>query len=393
MYYKKVLGLMFYGWVMLYANRMILSSCLPLIMEEFGLTYEAGSLLFVIYFYPYIVMTFVAGLIGDHVGRMKVLIVGTIFSSAISLLSGFSKTPLELSILRILLGFGHGSYFGNERALISAYTPKSKIGTGHAVSLTGMGIGMALGTALGGLLAQAYGWRYTFIVLSIPSFLQSFLISKFIKEPREFSTSIQKGKHWIHFLQSFKSNHFLLLTILNVIMMYAHWLLGTWIPTIIVETGIKVGTAAVYASLFGFSAVPGLLLFGALFDKILKKGISRGFLIAVSFTFEALSTFLMAFAIEIKVNALIISLLIIIEGLFIWGFFGVLYSLITYLIPSKLYGTGFGLLNSIGFVSSIVAPWLTGIVRDATGSFTPGLYIATLFMIFGFLLSLRLTFK
>lgn len=359
-------------------------------MGEFGLTYEIGGFLFAIYFYPYVVMQFLGGFVGDRVGRKKVLLTSTIFWSLISLLTGFSKTFWEAFVYRLILGFGHGAYFANDRAIVSAYTPKEKGGVGQAVSLTGAGIGMALGMGLGGLLAQSYGWRLPFIVLSLPAFFGGFLIAKFIKEPPRLATFAQReGKNRIRYTVAVHSRDLLLLYVSNAMMMYAYWLLGAWFPVIMVEAGIKeLGTASTYASLFGFSAVPGLLLFGTISDRMAKRGIGRRFLMSLTFVFVTLFTLLIAFAIGTYASTLIITVLVILEGFFIWGFFSVLHSLVADITPPVIHGTVFGLLNTIGFMSSIIAPWLTGMIRDVTGSFVLSLSITALPTALGCLVTL-----
>ncbi len=172
-------------------------------------------------------------------------------------------------------------------------------------------------------------------------------------------------------------------------MMYAYWLLGAWFPAIMVEAGIKeLGTASTYASLFGFSAVPGLLLFGTISDRMAKRGIGRRFLMSLTFVFVTLFTLSIAFAIGTYASALILMLLMILEGFFIWGFFGLLHSLVADITPPVIHGTVFGLLNTIGFMSSIIAPWLTGMIRDVTGSFVLSFSTAAISTALGCLVTL-----
>jgi len=48
----------------------------------------------------------------------------------------------------------------------------------------------------------------------------------------------------------------------------------------------------------------------------------------------------------------------------------------------------FGLLNAVGFVSSLVAPPVTGFVRDVTGSFAWGFYVGGVLAFLGSLVIL-----
>ncbi|MBI4573817.1 MAG: MFS transporter, partial [candidate division NC10 bacterium] len=63
-------------------------------------------------------------------------------------------TTTLLFLARFLTGVGQGTYFGNDRPVIAAYTPPGKMGFGQGVFFTGLGMGMAIGISMAGLAAD-----------------------------------------------------------------------------------------------------------------------------------------------------------------------------------------------------------------------------------------------
>jgi len=387
-YYKKVWMVMLFGWLMVYANRMVFSSCLPLIMEEFNLSHTLAGLLFTAYFYLYMAMQFPAGLLGDKFGRKRVLSTGTLLWSIIALVTSLARSFYELFLYRALLGLTQGTYFGNDRSIVASYTPKDRRGLGQGVSLTGMGIGMALGMIVGGYVAEGFGWRMAIATLALPSFIAFFLILTIVKEVKGERRTMSMEKSY---REAVKSRTLWTLYVIHALIMYPYWVIGTWAPKVFLEIGVKeLGIASVYSSLLGISAIPGLIILGRLSDWFEKVGIGRLSLIALAFAPLTLSMFLTGYVIETLAFAVIAPVLIFVDGMFIWGLFATLYSFVADITPAKVYASIFGLLNAIGFISSLIAPSLTGVIRDVTGSFAWGFYVGGLIALAGTLLTLAL---
>ena len=76
---------------------------------------------------------------------------------------------------------------------------------------------------------------------------------------------------------------------------------------------------------------------------------------------------------------------IIFAGFFLWAFFAPFYALITDLVPKEVLGTTFGLANTVSFIGSLIAPWLTGALRDLTGNFAWGFYSSAILLSLGLL--------
>ncbi len=373
-YYHTVWLILVFGWVTNYMVRIAISPSLIPMMKEFNLTHAQAGVLASAFFYAYTVMQLPAGHIGDRVGKKKVLAIGSFIWSLMSLLTSIATSFYQIFIMRLITGFGEGTYFGNDRPVIATFTPREKTGVGQGISFMGLGIGLGTGILLGGLIAQNFGWRSVFALFSIPSFIAFLLILKYIKEPRI------KSPH-VSFKTPFKSKDLWLLNIGGIAIIYSLWVLGTWAPKMFMEIGVEtLGRSSIFASVFGFAAIPGLVLTGYLSDRLVsygRKSLIVAYMISLSF-------FLVLTGISMKSgNVAILTLLVFVDGFFLWGIWAPIYALVSDITPSRVLGTTFGFVNFIMFFGSLFAPWLTGWIRDVTGSFVWGCYLASIILLVG----------
>lgn len=396
-YYHQVWLVMILGWIANYMVRAGLSPVLVPIREEFGLTYAEAGLIASALFWAYAATLFPAGYLGDRIGRKVVLVACTLWWTVGSVLTGLAHSFSALFLARFLTGVGQGSYFSNDRPVIAAYTPRDKLGFGQGVSFVGLGTGMAVGYVLGGLISSYLGWRWVFFLFAVPSFLAALLILRVIREPpapRRVGASPAPEGTPLRAL--FTSPDLWKLYLGGIPAVYALWMAGTWAPAMFTELGVDtVARSSVLSSLIGISAAPGLILTGFLSDALATRGLGRKGLIAAEFLLTALSLFLMGWAVRRGWSAASGAVILFLVGVFAWGHWAAFYALIADIVPADVRGSCYGLTNSINFIGSLVAPPLTGWVKDLTGSFAWGCYLCVLFLFVGaaLILAVRPAFR
>jgi len=386
--YHTIWGIMIFGWVTNYMVRSSLSPLLIPIRQEFKLTYAEAGILATAFFYAYTSMQLPAGHLGDRLGKKIVLVLCTGWWGLMSLLTGLADSFTSLFIFRFLTGVGEGAYFSNDRPIISAYTPERKRGLGQGISFIGLGIGMFIGFSLAGWISDLWGWRSVFILYAFPSFLASFLIFRFIKEPPR--TRVQEtGENKVSYTRIFKSRDLWLLYLGGIPGIYALWVVGTWAPAMFKEMGVEsLAQSSLYSSLLGISAIPGLSLTGFVSDRLARRGKGRKSLIAVEFFLIAFCMLALGYGLKVKMNLYLFLSFFFLAGFFIWGHWAAFYALLPDIVPYQILGTTYGLTNTIHFLGSLMAPWATGWVRDVTASFSWGLYLAAIFCVLGGILIL-----
>jgi MFS family permease len=385
--YHTIWFVMAFGWVALYVVRMGISPVLGMIMEEFHISYATAGSLFSAIFLSYTLMQVPSGYLGDRFGRRKILIVSTLLWFFFSLGTALVQSFATLVVLRFLTGITHGAYFGNEKPTIVAFTPTEKMGQGQAVSFMGLAFGFFLAVFFSGMIADyTHNWRWVFVVFSVPSIITSYLIYKYVhypeRGPREDPSEIRAA-----YKKAFMGRDLWLMYLLGFALLYAYWLLATWMPSIYMEMGIATITASsVLSGILGLVGLPGLFIIGTLSDTFSKRGLDRKWFIAGSALMWTLLMMSMAYAVETRCSSTVITILYLTSGFFAFGVWPPYYALLGELAPKGIVGTTFGLANLIGFLSSWVAPFFTGWIKDTTGSFAGGMYVAAFVLMAGVIL-------
>ncbi|MFP3927777.1 MAG: MFS transporter, partial [Desulfobacteraceae bacterium] len=339
--YYTVWLVMSFGWITNYMVRAGLSPVLLPIIDEFNLTYGQAGLIAAAVFYSYAAMQFPAGVIGDKIGRKTVLVVCTFGWGVMSLLTGLAQSFISLFMFRLTTGIAQGTYFSNDRSIIAYYTPKEKAGFGQGVSFIGLGIGLSIGIILSGVISEHLGWRWVFYLFCIPSVLASLLIAYTIDEPVESNNNYWDNFHTsVSIKSAFTTYDLWIIYIAGIAGIYGQWMLGSWGPAMFKEVGVETLSAgSAFASVVGLSAVPGLIVNGILSDILYRKGISRKAVAMFDFLLGALLLGLVGAAIQLKVHPVMLVALMFCAGFFLFGLFGVLYSLISEITPPKVMGS------------------------------------------------------
>ncbi|MCL7397891.1 MAG: MFS transporter [Thaumarchaeota archaeon] len=369
---------MIFGWTSIYMIRMALSSALVSIKQEFNLSYAEAGLLVTAYFYTYLPAQFPSGWIGDKLGRKLVLSLSSMLWGMLSIFTAFANNFHQLLVARMATGVVQGLYFGNDRPIVAAYAPKGSAGISQGISFIGIGLGTVLSIYLGGLITSLMGWRWVFILFAIPSFIVSIIMFILLKNTPSNGNSDLKS-----FLELLKNKNFLLMCLAGIPCIYAFWVLATWAPTIFIEMGIgDVMVSSLLASIIGIAAVPSLISMGYLSDTLKLKGISRKLIVVLDITLMSVFLFLFGYALSTNLSLISLIAFYTVISLLYWGFVAPLYALLQEIIPSRLHGTAFGLMNGIHFTGSLISPWLTGLLRDLTGNFVWSIYIPAVMLIF-----------
>jgi MFS family permease len=211
------------------------------------------------------------------------------------------------------------------------------------------------------------------------------LIFKLIREPRqEEPPSGTQPQVPVRFSQIFRNRDLWMLYIGGIPAIYAVWMAGTWVPAMFHELGVEnLATSSLLGSLVGISAIPGLILTGMLSDRMTAHGMGRKGLVGMEYLLLAISLLLMGLAVRHQWSPAAAAVVVFFVGLFAWGHWAAFYALIADIVPNEVRGTCYGLTNSINFIGSLLAPPLTGWIKDVTASFAWGCYLAAVLIVIG----------
>ncbi|UOY00945.1 MFS transporter [Blastococcus sp. PRF04-17] len=142
----------------------ILSVALPTLQRDLGATH--GELQWAIdaYILVFAGLLFTWGVIGDRIGRRRVLLVGLTVFAVGSTCAAFSTSPLELIAWRAVMGIGGAAVQPTTLAVITNVFPPRERARAIGVWAGTAGIAVAGGPLAGGAVLQHFWWGAVFLI-------------------------------------------------------------------------------------------------------------------------------------------------------------------------------------------------------------------------------------
>lgn len=170
-YRYTVAGLLFAAGMINYMDRAALGVVAPIISKDLSLTPSQLGVIFSSFFFGYSIFSFVGGHLADRFGPTRVF---TWAMGAWSLLCGMTVAAtgfVSLFILRALFGFGEGPMNSTTNRAITNWFPRDETATMIGFTFSGQTFGNAVAGPLVGLVAVAFGWRVSFVIVALLGFL------------------------------------------------------------------------------------------------------------------------------------------------------------------------------------------------------------------------------
>ena len=324
------------------------------------------------------------GAIADKYGGHKAIALAFVFFIAgIYFLYAGPNTGIFFQIdMGILVGIGlGGTAISIPMAIVGKHFP-----------LSNRTIAMSLVTAIGSFgyflspLLTTYslsenGWQITLIAFLVALFI-GLIVSYFVRSPSlEQSIETPNSQSTLEAIkEAFASKSYILLVSGFFVCGFHITLVGTHVPTYVVDRGLESWTAAAILSLIGLFNIFGSLLSGYLSTKISKK-----IILSVIYSLRGLSIIFFIFLPASNINAFIFGAS--------FGFLWLSTVPATSGIVAHMFGTKYlGLLYGIVFLShqvgSFFGAYLGGLFHDLYGSYDYAWYLAIALSVFAAIIHL-----
>ena len=182
------LALLFTLSFFLFADQNLMGPNLSQIADEFGFNdiqrdVKLGGEISLVFWLIGGIFTLFFGYFTDIASRKKLLIISMLFGEIPCFLTGFVETYEQFFWLRALTGIGIGAIIPITYSLLADYFPSNmrSAATGYLGLVVGLGIGG--GQLLAGITGPEYGWKISFIIVSVPNFIFLLLYALFATEP------------------------------------------------------------------------------------------------------------------------------------------------------------------------------------------------------------------
>ncbi len=345
---------------------------LPFFISELGIkdissqTYWAGIILSASGF-TFTIFSPVWGHLADKYGR-KAMVVRSMFGGTLILfLMSIVKNVKQLLICRLLQGALTGTIVASV-TLVASVVPIEKSGFTLGMMQAAVSIGNSIGPFIGGFFADRFGYRNTFRIGGLLTFLGGLLVFFFA---RENITKKETNKETMSFKDILKIKGLWIAIIIMFAVRFSNTIINPSFPLVIKEiiassqrlntiTGIIIGIAAMIE---GISAA----LIGNIGDK---KGY---FTITINcFIFAALSSLGHFFSYSILV-------LLFFRILYVASVAGLIpsaNSIIKKIIEENIIGKAYGIVTSISMLGFAFGPLIGGYTGKILGIRTPFLITA-----------------
>jgi predicted MFS family arabinose efflux permease len=140
---------------------------LPALALEFKVDPEKMGTIIPAYLFPYGIATLFYGLLSDHFGRRRIMLLSLISFVVFTLLTTRSSSSTELLLWRFLTGLGASGIVPLALALIGSSYPMNQRGRPLGWLFGAMAGGMAFGSSFGLFLEPYLGWRGLFGACSL----------------------------------------------------------------------------------------------------------------------------------------------------------------------------------------------------------------------------------
>jgi EmrB/QacA subfamily drug resistance transporter len=163
----------------------ILNVAIPTLQRELGAT--QGELQWAVdaYILVFAGLLFSWGVIGDRIGRKRVLLIGLSIFALGSVFAAFSDSPIELIGWRAVMGIGGAAVQPTTLAVITNVFPPRERGRAIGVWAGTAGIAVAGGPLAGGAVLEHFWWGAVFLIGVPVALLGIVAVVAFVPESRD----------------------------------------------------------------------------------------------------------------------------------------------------------------------------------------------------------------
>jgi MFS family permease len=302
-----------------------------------------------------------AGLLADRFGRVRVLQTTILWFAVFTFLSGFAQNFWQLLLCRGLQGLGFGGEWAVGSVLIgetirAEYRGKA-VGTVQGGWAIGWGIAAFFYMVLLSKLPGDWGWRSMFWIGILPAVLVLYIREK-VEEPEVYSKTrdtIEK-RHESHFTEIFSSSVLritALTSLLAIGVQGGYYAITTWLPTFLKTVRkLSVLNTGVYLIVVIVGSFVGYIVSAYLADALGRK---RTLIIFAACSFLTITAYT-----YLPISNPVMLVLGFPLGFFASGAFSPIGAFFTELFPSRIRGSGQGFSYNVGRAIGALFPTLVG---------------------------------
>ena len=333
-----------------------------------------------------------AGPMADRIGRKKVLVLSILVFGGFSLITAFATSLTQLTVLRFLTGLGLGAAMPKAATLMSEYAPERR----RALLVNLMFVGFPIGSSMGGFISAwmipHYGWQSVLVLGGVMPLALAIALIFLLPESARYLAVKNRSQQQIanilrHIAALPENTHFVLQeagqvkeqSALGVIFsprylvgtimlcltyfmgLLIFYLLTSWLPLLIRETGATLSQASIITALFPLGGGIGVLVLGALMDKTNPNKV-----VAVGYLLTGVFVCLVGFSTS---NLVLMGVMVFIAGTIMNGAQSSMPALAAGFYPTQGRATGVAWMLGLGRFGGILGAFSGAFLMQAELSF------------------------
>jgi MFS family permease len=359
---RAALSAAFGGYAVDAFDYMIYTFIIPTLIASWSMSKTEAGLIATASLLSSAVGGWVAGVLADRYGRVKILQLTVVWFTLFTFLSGFTQTPWQLLLTRTMQGIGFGGEWSVGSILIAEMIRPEHRGTAVGLVQSSWAVGwgsaaVAFG-AIYSMLDPTLAWRVLFWIGLIPAVLVVY-IRRYVKESEVFTETrakVDASGRGTSFLEIFSPSMLkttLLASLLATGMQGAYYSVTTWLPTYLkTERHLSVMNTSGYLLVLIIGSFLGYLTSAYLSDRLGRR---HCFIL-----FAASAAALVVIYTQIPITDGMMLFLGFPLGFFLSGIFSGMGAYLSELFPSRVRGSGQGFCYNFGRAVGAVFPALVG---------------------------------
>lgn len=286
----------------------VIVGLIPTIASDLGVSLPSAGLLVSLYALGVAVGAPLLTALTGTVPRKPLLLALMVLFTAGNLLAWQAPGYESLILARIVTGLAHGVFFSIGSTIATSLVSKDKAASAIAIMFTGLTVALVTGVPMGTFIGQQFGWRETFLAVSLLGVIA--FLGSLVFVPRHIRHS--KPASIVKQLAVLKQPRLLLVYAMTAIGYGGSFIAFTFLAPILQQvSGFGEGAVSLVLLVYGISVALGNIWGGRLADR-------RGPIIALKLIFLLLAAVLLALTFT-AANAWLAVLTVLLWGAVAFG--------------------------------------------------------------------------
>src|SRR4051812_27882209 len=383
---RLALALLVIAGVVNYIDRATLAVANPLIREELGLSIADMGYLLSAFLWAYAFAQLPTGAMVDRIGPRILLALGLSLWSLAQLVGGVVQSFNQFFAARLMLGVGEAPQFPTGARVVRDWFNQRDRGLATGIFNCASSLGTAIAVPLLTLLMLSFGWRTMFVIMGVAGLIVAAAWCLIYRNPEEVALTAAENayrtegdppgrrtkvsfREW-KLLFRFRTTWGMVFGYFGCI--YLTWIYTAWLPGYLeIERHMSVKYTGWAAAVAFACGVVGGVLGGYIADILVRRGVeplrSRRYPAAIALLGTAMCTVAAAYVESNTLAIVFISVslfLVYVTSTCAWALSSVA-------VPTNCTASIGAVQNFGGYLGGALAPTVTGLIVQHTGSFVP----------------------